>query len=194
MNKIPRFQERRCEDYVLWHLHLRAAFRVKVVYSILETGSFSSNAATTRTETTITDSDRLSTKLEKASGMIISALGNYSLRVVTVANEDPARMQEILNARYVSMHTVSRISVQGQLLRMRYSGQNIYNLIDEYTDLFSQLEFMGKEMLIQEAHKAPMLLAPIDSTSELEPIATALQTKNASEFTWEYVATTLINE
>lgn len=77
---------------------------------------------------------------------------------------------------------------------MRYTGQDMTKSIDEYTALFSQLEFMGKDIAIHEAHKAPMLLASIDPTSELEPIAAALRFKDGADLTWEYVATTLIDE
>ena len=53
---------------------------------------------------------------------------------------------------------------------------------------------MGKDAAIPETHKAPMLLASIDPKGPLESTAAALRTKEASELTWEYVATTLIDE
>lgn len=53
---------------------------------------------------------------------------------------------------------------------------------------------MGKEVAILEPQKAPMLLASINPSSNMEPIAAALRTKNEDELTWEYVTTTLIDE
>ena len=66
--------------------------------------------------------------------------------------------------------------------------------VDKYSSLFAQLESMGKDIAIPESHKAPMLLASIDPKCPLESTAAALRTKDASELTWEYVATTLIDE
>ena len=66
--------------------------------------------------------------------------------------------------------------------------------IDQYASLFSQLERMGKDAAIPESHKAPMLLAPINLDSVLEFTAAVLRTKEVSELTWDFVATTLIDE
>jgi len=126
--------------------------------------------------------------------MIIAALGDAPLRVIAEVDDDPAKMLNLLDARYASSRTVSRIAVQTQLYRMRYNEQDMSKYIDQYTALFSQLEFMGKTVAVPDAHRAPMLLASIDPTSELEPIAAALRTKDADDLTWDYVATTLIDE
>lgn len=194
VTKIPRFNGRRGEDYGLWRLRLRAACRIKGVWKLVE--STSATTLSSSDDTTIMDAqkEKMTAKLEKASAMIISALGDSPLRVVADADGDPARMLMLLDTRYASNRTVSRIAVQTQLYRMRYKGQDMAKYIDEYTALFSQLEFMGKEVAIPETHKAPMLLASIDPSSDMEPIAAALRTKNADELTWEYVATTLIDE
>jgi len=60
--------------------------------------------------------------------------------------------------------------------------------------LFAQLERMGKDSAIPETHKAPMLLASIDPECSLESTSAALRTKDPEDLTWEYVATTLIDE
>ena len=192
ITKLPRFHGKRGEDYGIWRLRLRAACRMKGVWNLVDKDS--SAATTESSQSTTLEQERHSAKLEKASAIIISALGNSPLRVVAEADDDPARMLQLLDARYASNRTVSRIAVQTQLFRMRYTGQDMSRYIDEYTTLFNQLEFMGKDIAIQEAHKAPMLLASIDPSSDLEPTAAALRTKDASDLTWEYVATTLIDE
>ena len=193
--KIPRFHGRRGEDYGLWRLRLRAACRVKGLWSLVEKKPTADAEESTRQdEMTAAERHRQTAKLEKASGIIITALGNSPLRVVADVDDDPARMLELLDARYASNRTVSRIAVQTQLFRMRYTGQDMSKYIDEYASLFSQLEFMGKDVAIPEAHKAPMLLASIEPTCDLEPIAAALRTKDAQDLTWAYVTTTLIDE
>ena len=193
--RIPRFHGRRGEDYGLWRLRLRAACRVKGVWHIVSEDTEHSTA-TSSASTALSDADKhkLTSKKEKASGIIISALGDSPLRVVAEADGEPARMLALLDARYASSRTVSRIAVQTQLFRMRYTGQDMSRYIDEYVTLFSQLEFMGKDIAVPEAHKAPMLLASIDPDSDMESIAAALRTKDAKELTWEYVTTTMIDE
>ena len=185
--KIPRFHGRRGDDYGLWRLRLRAACRVKGVWGVVE--SVSGSSTTTTTTTTDVDDTVRSTrdivKREKASGIIISALGDAPLRVVIEAHDNPKRMLQLLDARYASNRTVSRIAVQTQLFRMRYTDQNMSSYVDKYTSLFAQLEQMGKDAAIPETHKAPMLLASIDPKCPLESTAAALRTKDTFDLTWD---------
>lgn len=71
------------------------------------------------------DRDCVREKLEKASGTIIFALGNTPRRVVTEADDNPKLLLELLDNRYASNPTVSRIALQTQLYRIRYSGQDL---------------------------------------------------------------------
>lgn len=204
--KIPRFNGRRGEDYGLWRLRLRAACRVKGVWNLVDTSRvvFASDEISTDGQSSfsvnppkvmsVKEKEKRIDKLEKASGIIISALGNEQLRVLAEVNGEPMRMLQLLDARYASNRTVSRIAIQTQLYRMTYSNQDMSRYIDEYTGLFSQLEFMGKDIAIPEAHKAPMLLASINPSSNMETIAAALRTKESKELTWDFVATSLIDE
>jgi len=194
--KIPRFHGKRDEDYGLWRLRLRAACRVKGIWSVVDPTA-SSSITTDTTLDVAPDalaSVRRIAKREKASGIIISALGDAPLRVVLDVDDDPARMLALLDARYASNRTVSRIAVQTQLFRMSYTEQNMSTYVDQYASLFAQLERMGKDAAIPETHKAPMLLASLDPQCSLEATAAALRTKDISELTWDYVATTLIDE
>lgn len=84
--------------------------------------------------------------------------------------------------------------LQTQLFRMRYDNQDMAKDVDEYTVLFSQFEFMGKEALIPETHKAAVCLASIEPACALKTFAAAFRTKDAAEPTWKYVSTTLIDE
>lgn len=191
--KLPRFNGKRGEDYGMWRHRLRAVCRLKGVWFVVDTSS-SSGTVTESTEEFDHSSPRLIAKREKASGIIISSLGDSPLRVVIDADDDPAQMLKVLDSRYASNRTVSRIAVQTQLFRMSYNGQDMSTFIDQYTTLFSQLERMGKDSAIPDTHKAPMLLASIDPTCSLESTAAALRTKDVTELTWDYVATTLIDE
>ncbi len=198
--KIPRFHGKRGDDYGLWRLRLRAACRVKGVWNVVEPHSSATEASATSsagvaiTPTAASVSAKHMAKLEKASGIIISALGDAPLRVVIDVDDDPARMLQLLDARYASNRTVSRIAVQTRLFRMKYTTQNMSSYVDTYASLFSQLERMGKDAAIPESHKAPMLLASIEPDSALESTAAALRTKDIEDLSWEYVARTLIDE
>lgn len=195
--KIPRFHGKRGEDYTLWRHRLRAACRIKGLWNVVTSGSEQSSIAATTQDTAPSSSQsssRLLGKREKACAIIICALGDAPLRVVMDVDDNPARMLELLDARYASNRTVSRIAVQTQLFRLSYNGQNMSEYVDQFAALFSQLDRMGKDAAIPESHKAPMLLASIDPNCSLESTAAALRTKEITELTWDYVATTLIDE
>lgn len=102
------------------------------------------------------------------------------------------RMIRLLDERYASRQTVSRIAIQTKLFRLSYNGQNMSTYIDQFTSLLSQLERMEKHAAIAESHKSPMVLASINPKCRLESTAAALQTKGIEELSWDFVATTLI--
>lgn len=86
--KIPRFHGHRYEDYGLWRLSLRAACRVKGVWGMVEEKSESASSTSTAADIEMKSSRRLE-KIEKASGIIISFLGDAPLRVVLDSDDDP---------------------------------------------------------------------------------------------------------
>lgn len=194
--KLPCFYGKRGEDYGLWRHRLRLACRMKGVWNIVTNEcSTSETTETTTAATTGIGAAVFSTNMnEKASAIIISTLGDSPLRVVMDVDDNPAKMLILLDGRYASNRTVSRIAVQTQLFRMTYNGQNMSTYVDQFTSLFSQLERMGKDAAISESHEAPMLLASINPKCHLESTAVALRTKDISDLTWDYVATTLIDE
>lgn len=140
VTRIPRFYGRRGDDYGLWRLRSRAACRVQGIWSLVENDSSRSTGTdSTCGEMSTVSRENQSSRQEKASGIIISALGDSPLRVLSDQDGNPARMLQMLDARYASNRTVSRITVQTQLYRMKYKGQDMSRYIDEYTALFSQL-------------------------------------------------------
>lgn len=165
------------------------------MYSAAKSSSSLSVATTTTSSTSEqSQSCRDNIKKHKASGILISAVGNSPLRVGLEANDDPKRMLKLLDARYGSGRTDSTTAVQTQLFCMRYTEQNKLTYVDKYTLLFTQLEQMRKDAAIPESLKASILLASIDIKSSLESTAASLRTKDASDLTWEYIATTLTDE
>lgn len=53
---------------------------------------------------------------------------------------------------------------------------------------------MNKDDAIPESYKPTMLLSSIDPKGTFDSTAATLRTKDTSGLTWEYVATTLIDE
>lgn len=172
--KFPRFHGKRGEDYGLWRLRLRAALRVRILWSLTRKSSepLASQTISEAYQALIT------LKLQKASRIIISAVRNSPLQVIAEVDDEPCHMLELLDARYACNRTVCRIAAQTQLILKRYTNQDMAMYINEDTSNFSQLEFMGKDAVITESHQAPMILASIEPTCALGAIAAAMWTKN----------------
>lgn len=139
------------------------------------------------------EQDPQSEKVEKASAIIISALGDIPLCLVMGTEDDPAWMLQLLDARYAYNRTLFRIAGQKHPFPMSYISQNMATYFEHNTSLFSQLERMRKDAVISESHKASMLLASIDWKRSLEKTAAALCTKEDSQLTWDYVAPTFFD-
>ena len=89
--KLPRFHRNRGEDYGLWRHRLRAACRVKGVWGIVDITQASATTSDSTPDQAL-DSLRTMAKREKASGIIISALGDAPLRVVMDVDDNPSRI------------------------------------------------------------------------------------------------------
>lgn len=175
----------------MWRARLRATWKIESVWQAIESPTSDYNTDITKAVQTVY---RQTATLGKALGMIISGLGDAALRIVLEFEDDSARMLKLLDSRYSSSRTVSRIAVQTQLFRVSYKDQNMSSYIDHYASLFSQFERMRSGDVIPESHKAPMLLASIDPSCCLESTAAVLRTKDPKGLTWDYVGTTLIDE
>ena len=136
--KIPCLEGKQGEDYGLWRIRLRAICPTRGVWSVGEKKRTTEQSEpSSGTTENISSATRSTAKREKASGIIISELGDAPLRVVIEAEDDPARMIQLLDARYASNRTVSRIAVQTQLFRMSYSDQDMASYVDQFSSLFS---------------------------------------------------------
>lgn len=75
-------------------MRLPATCRLKNVWDVIETCSMLSEVRTSETAPHIS---RQAAKLEMASGIIISSLGDAPLRFVFETEDDPARMIKLLD-------------------------------------------------------------------------------------------------
>lgn len=178
--KIPRFNGRGNDDYNLWRIRVVAALKGKGLYTKLESQS----------DTVCTQEVK-----DKASAIIVCTLGDSALRVCQNEISDPLSMLSLLDKRYAPRRAASRISVLTSVYGKRYSGkENMSKYIDEYESLFAQLERMGSDASIPEAHKAPILLASMGHNSIMENTIAALRLKDIEDLTWEAVTSDLIQE
>ena len=106
VSRIPRFNGKRGEDYGLWRLRLKAICRIKGVWAYVQSTPTQDKQAASLQQ------------LEIASAIIISALGDTPLRVVADSDGNPRKMLQLLDSRYATNRTGSRIAVQTQLYRM----------------------------------------------------------------------------
>lgn len=126
---------------------------------------------------------RLTSKREKASETIISALDDTSLCDLIEMDDNPKSMRRLFDAGYAYNRTVSHTAVQTQLYRMVYRRQSMSEYIDQFYSLFAKRERMGKHAAIPKSHKASMLFASIYPQCPLKSAAAALRTKESNKLT-----------
>lgn len=114
----------------------------------------------------------------KATNIIVSALGDVSLSVFMDQGDDPFIMIELLDARFASTRTSSLFAVLASLFRKRHTGkEDMATYIDEFQQLFAQLERMGSKA-ISEEFKVPLLLFSLGHNSPVESTLAALRTRD----------------
>lgn len=94
-------------DYALWRICVKAAMTSKGMKEVLNERSHSFDEVFTE-------------KMETASNIIISVLGDHALRVVLSDVGDPRKMMDRLDARYDSKSTAKKISKICELVSLRY--------------------------------------------------------------------------
>ncbi len=93
------------------------------------------------------------------------------------------------------MHPNARHRKSPYSLQSRRRGSDLRRIcIDEFAQLFAQLENMGQHLAIPETHKAPLLLGSLGDNSNLESTATALRLKEIEDLTWDSVTSDFIHE
>lgn len=104
-------------------------------------------------------------------------------------------MLALLDKRFQSKQTATRISILTAMYSKRFNpNQDMRKYIDEFETLFAQLERIGSDIKIPEAHKAPLLLAIMGNSSPLESPVAALRTKDTDQLSWEAVSSDVIQE
>ncbi len=176
-HKIQKFHGRVTDDYNLWRHRAEIALKGKGYWSKLQQSEVPSEVK------------------EKASAMIVQALGDSALRVCISKIDEPLEMLELLDKRYASTRSATRISLLTAVYSKKYADkQNMARFVDEFESLFAQLERIGTQVAIPEQHKAPLLLASMGNDSKLESTVSALRLKDTEDLTWEAVTADLIQE
>lgn len=91
--KIQKFNGRHHDDYSLWRLRAEIALKGKGFWCKLQDE---------KCETDVKD---------KASALIVGALGDAALRVCSSEIGSPLKMLELLDSRFASSRTTTRISI-----------------------------------------------------------------------------------
>lgn len=174
--KIPKFNGRPNEDFLLWRYRLEAALKGKGYWDQLKAEGCKSDIK------------------DKAIMIIVGALGDTALRVCLPAKDDPSKMIKLLESTYASNRAASKIFVLTSVFGKRWDGnRSMSKYIDEFNQLFTQLATMGKDAMIPEKLRAPILLASFGSKSEMENCIAALRMKDDIP-AWESLTADLILE
>lgn len=176
--EIQKFIGNRTDHYSLWRLRAEIALKGKGYWKQLKDDPC---------ETDVKD---------KASTLLVVALGDTALRACAVKIGNPLEMLEMLNNGFALNRTATRISVLTSMYIKRFNCKrdDIATFVDEFESLFAQLERMGAETEIPESHKAPLLLVSMGNNSPLESTVAALRKKETDKLSWEDVTSDLIQE
>ncbi len=175
-SKFKKFRGQSNEDYRLWRLRVETALRGKDYWE---------NVSAKGCDKKI---------LNRATAVIVAALGDSPFRVCASAVGDPMEMLNLLDKRYASKRTTSRISLLTSIYSKRYSGKSMSKYIDELSQLFAQLETMGEDARLPDSHQVAILLASIGNYPGLESTVAALRLRDADDLSWECVTSDLIEE
>ncbi len=175
--KIQKFNGRTSDDCNLWRVRAETALKGKGYWSKLNSDNCDSDVK------------------DKASAMLVNALGDLALRVCMNEVSEPMKMLKLLDNRYASSRAATRISVLTSVYAKRWNGkEHMGKFVDEFESLFSQLERMGEDVKIPETHKGPLLLASIGHGTVLESTVAALRLKDTSDLKWPSITSDLIQE
>lgn len=175
--RIQKFGGRQSDDYPLWRLRFEIALKRKGHWNQLQSKDCDQDVR------------------DKASAIMVAALGDTAFRICSNKAGDPMAMLSLLEKLFASKRTATRISVLTSLFAKRFHGQTRDDMathINEFEMLFSQLQCMGDESKIPKSFKAPLLLASMGKSSPLESTVAALRTRDSDQLSWEAVSADLI--
>lgn len=75
------------------------------------------------------------------SAIMVNALDNTALRVCSSETSEPIKMLELLDSRFESNRTSSRISILTSLYSNKYNGNDkMAKYVDKFESVFSRME------------------------------------------------------
>lgn len=175
-------------DFGLWKIRINAVLRDKGLLEAAQDGASQSSS-------TAVDIDpaKRQERRDKASAIIVAALGDKALRVVRHVIEDPAQMMTKLDERYNSKTLAAKISKMSELVSVHYTdrSKDISTHIDRLDGLVSQIK--GMQIPLDDTMAIGILIASIKVT-RLAPVVAAIKTIPDKDITWDAVAARLIED
>ena len=122
---LTPFDGKPTSDFMIWELRIIAALKCKgLLHCVDKTYSVSGNPPTRPPN---------ELESEKASILIIEALGDRPLRIVSNLTEDPRAMLNKLRERYAPTSALTKSTVLAELHSLRYKSGNMSDYIDKFT-------------------------------------------------------------
>lgn len=133
---------------------------------------------------------------DKASPMLVSALGDTALQVWSSEIGEPIKMLEMLDNRFASNRTATQISFLTRVCTKRFNARyhDMATYVEQFETLSAQLERMGNDTQIPKSHKARLLLATRSNHSLLESALATPKAKETDKLSWHEVTSDLIQE
>ena len=159
------------DDYDLWVIRIKAVLLAQGLSDVVNPEEASESSADREHR----DGDTVRKRQEKASAIIVTALGDKALRVVRNVTGEPMQMLRKLDERYNSKTIASKISKMSELVSLHYTDQkeDISARIDRVAGLVEQLK--GIYLPIDEVMAIGILIASIKE-SKLAPVVAAIKT------------------
>jgi gag-polypeptide of LTR copia-type len=131
---LTPFDGKPTSDFMIWYMRIIATLKCKGLLHCVEKTYSVSGSPPTRPSSEL--------ESEKASILIIEALGDRPLRIVSNLTEDPRDMLNNLRERYAPTSALTKSTVLAELHSPRYKSGNMSDYIDRFTGLLDRLESM----------------------------------------------------
>lgn len=189
LSTLTRFDGKPSSDFSIWELRLIAALKARGLVHCVDKIRMATSSTSSTDSTSIysnvskipTDEDN-----EKAATLMIEALGDRPLRIVSALTEDPRSMLNKLRDRYASNSVVSKSSVLSELYAMKYKSGDMSEYIDKFTALLDRLTSMDAP--IPEELAKTIFLSSMDGKFD----ATVSALMVTDNITWDRITNTMI--
>ena len=183
---LTRFDGKPSSDFGIWELRLIAALKSRGLAHCVD--KHHKGHSSTSYASSSSSAPKVPTKedKEKASTVIIEALGDRPLRIVSALTEDPRAMMKKLRNRYASASVISKSSILAELYALKYRSGEMAEYIDKFTGLLDRLTSMDAE--IPEELAKTIFLSSMDGKFE----ATVAALSVTDNITWDKITNTMI--